>query len=160
MRRTLVTAIVVLLATVGLAVPAGAGSNRNFVAPMDGRQESPPVDTHATGVAKFKVSKDGSSVAFKVIVANIDNVFAAHLHCAPAGANGAVGATLFATTPPNLGRVNGILAQGTLTGPDGGNACGWSNVADMIAAMRDGDTYVNVHTSPGTPSGEIRGQVR
>jgi hypothetical protein len=159
MRRALVIGLAVLLALL-LAAPADAGVNRNFVAPMDGRQENPPVDSNATGVAKFNVERDGAAVGFKLIVANIDNVFAAHIHCGPAGVNGPVGVTLFAVPPPNLGAVNGILAQGTITAPDPGNGCGWSDVDALVAAMEAGVAYVNVHTMPGTPTGEIRGQIR
>jgi hypothetical protein len=79
---------------------------------------------------------------------NIDNVFAAHIHCAAAGSNGGVGVTLFEGDPA-LGAFNGILAVGTIIGPDADDNCGWSNFADVLAEMRSGDTYVNVHTLPG-----------
>ena len=71
-------------------------------------------------MAKFKLSKDGTALAFKVNVANIDNVFAAHIHCGAVGVNGPVGVTLFAGAPAG-GRVNGTLAEGTITAPDPGN---------------------------------------
>ena len=158
MRRTLVLLIAIALLAL-VALPVQAGNNRNFVAPMDGGQENPPVDTNATGVAKFKVAKDGSSMDFKVNVANIDNVFASHIHCGAVGVNGPVGVTLF-MGPAGGGPVNGTLAQGTITAPDPGNACGWADLAAVISAMQSGDTYVNVHTNPGTPSGEIRGQIK
>jgi hypothetical protein len=157
MRRALVIMSVVLMMLV-LAAPAQAGTN--FAAPMKGAQENPPVDTNATGVATFKVSQDGSSIQFKVNVANIDNVFAAHLHCGAVGVNGAVGVTLFVASPPILGTVNGVLARGTITAPDVGNLCGWTDLASVVAAMESGNTYVNVHTNPGVPTGEIRGQVK
>lgn len=159
MRRTfvlMVTAALVLL----LAVPVQGGENRNFVAPLEGEQENPPVATDATGVAKLKLSKDTSTLDFKLIVANIENVFAAHIHCGAVGVNGPVGVTLFFTPPPNLGRVDGILAQGSITAPDPGNACGWADLAEVVTAMRSGDTYVNVHTFPENPGGEIRGQIK
>ena len=159
MRRTLMLvlgAVLVLL----MAVPVQAGGGGNFVAPLDGGQENPPVATNATGVAKFQLSADGTALGFKLIVANLDNVFASHIHCGRVGVNGPVGVTLFFTPPPNLGTANGILAQGTITAPDPGNACGWSDLAAVAAALGSGLTYVNVHTLPGTPSGEIRGQIK
>lgn len=156
MRRTLIATIVVLF-MLGIASPVGAGTNRNFVSPLDGGQEVPPVDTNGTGVARFKVSKDGSSVGFKLIVANLQDVFAAHIHCAPVGVNGPIGVTLFMGAAD--GRVNGILSQGTIEEPDPGNACAWEDLDDVVAALHSGDTYVNVHT-PDVPGGEIRGQVR
>ena len=94
-----------------------------------------------------------------MIAANIDNVVAAHIHCGAVGVNGPVGVTLF-LGPANQGAQNGILAQGTITAPDSGNGCGWADLAAVEAALRSGSTYANVHTLPGTPSGEIRGQIK
>jgi hypothetical protein len=48
-----------------------------------------------------------------------------------------------------------ILADGTFTAA---NVSGIS-YADLVAAIRAGDTYVNVHTTQ-FPGGEIRGQLR
>ena len=159
MRRTFMLMLVAALVLL-LAVPVYGGDNRNFVAPLDGGQEVPSVDTDATGVAKFQLSSDGNTLGFKLIVANIENVFASHIHCEVVGETGPVGVTLFFAPPPNLGSMNGILVQGAITGPDGGNGCGWANLDDVLDAMRDGAAYVNVHTLPGTPSGEIRGQIK
>jgi CHRD domain len=101
-------------------------------------------------------------------VANLDNVVAAHIHCGAVGVNGPVGVTLF-TGAPAGGRVNGTLAEGTITAPDAGNGCGWTDLAAVLAAMGSGNTYVNVHTNDGIPpvntgpgdfpGGEIRGQI-
>jgi hypothetical protein len=167
MRRTIVLLAMLALGLLALAPSALAGDN--FVATLSGDQEVPPRDTQAVGVATFKLREDGTALAFKVNVANIDNAFAAHIHCGAVGINGPVGVTLFMGTPAG-GRVNGTLAQGTITAPDPGNACGWTDLAAVLAAMGSGDTYVNVHTNDGVappntgpgdfPGGEIRGQVR
>jgi len=71
------------------------------------------------------------------------------------------------TSAPARGTVNGTLAQGTITAPDPGNACGWTDLAAVVAALQSGNTYVNVHTNDGVapantgpgdfPGGEIRG---
>jgi CHRD domain len=164
MRRAILLAVMLALA---LAPTALAGDN--FVATLSGDQEVPARDTRAVGVAKFKLSKDGTALEFKVNVANIDNVFAAHIHCGAAGVNGPVGVTLFAGAPAG-GSVNGTLAEGTITAPDAGNGCGWTDLAAVLAAIESGNTYVNVHTNDGVappntgpgdfPGGEIRGQIR
>jgi hypothetical protein len=164
MRRTILLAGVLVLA---LAPAALAGDN--FVATLSGDEEVPARDTRAVGVAKFKLRDDGAALAFKVNVANIDNVFAAHIHCGAVGENGPVGVTLFAGAPAS-GSVNGTLAEGTITAADPGNACGWSDLASVLAAIESGNTYVNVHTNDGVappntgpgdfPGGEIRGQIR
>jgi len=138
------------------------------VAPLSGGQEVPARDTQAVGVATFKLRDDATALLFKINVANIDNAFAAHIHCGAVGVNGPVGVTLF-TSPPAGGVVNGTLAEGTITAADLGNACGWTDLASVLAAIQTGDTYVNVHTNDGVappntgpgdfPGGEIRGQV-
>jgi hypothetical protein len=161
MKRFGAVMIVAAIAAIGFTTPVGAkgGGQRNFVAPLSGGEEVPPVATQATGVAKFQLSKDGSQLSYKINVANMQGVAAAHIHCAPAGVNGPVGVTLFAGPP--AGPVQGTLVQGVITAPDPANGCGWADLASAVASMRSGATYVNVHTiPPGVPSGEVRGQVK
>jgi hypothetical protein len=146
---------VVLLALILATASVAAARPQNWRAHLSGAEENPPVETDATGQAIFQLR--GDSMSFKLIVANIDNVVAAHIHCGVVGVNGPVGVTLFSGPPDS---VNGILSQGAFDAPDDGNACGWADLAALTAAMDSGDAYVNVHTNPGTPSGEIRGQIR
>jgi len=167
MRRTIVISAGLALALLALAPPAVAGDN--FVAPLSGDNEVPARDTQAVGVATLKVRDDGAALVFKINVANLDNAVAAHIHCGPPGVNGPVGLTLFLGAPGG-GSFQGTLAEGTATAPDPGNACGWTDLAAVIAAMQSGNTYVNVHTNDGVPpvntgpgdfpGGEIRGQVQ
>lgn len=171
MKARIMTVLTVLavLATVSASV-ALAGTNRNYGTHLTGANEVPARDTQAQGQAIFNVSKEGSSINFRLIAANIDNVVAAHIHCAAAGANGSVGVNLFTGGTPGSGRFSGVLAAGTITAPNGGNTCGWATVADIVAAFDAGTAYVNVHTNDGVaptntgpgdfPGGEIRGQVR
>jgi hypothetical protein len=84
---------------------------------------------------------------FRLVVENINNVRAAHIHCAPAGVNGPVGVTLF--SGGGLGPTNGILSQGIATAPDATTTCPWTSLADVVNAMRSGNAYVNVHTNDG-----------
>jgi hypothetical protein len=159
-------ALLLAFAVVGLA--AAGTDQRNFRTHLNGAEEVPARDTKAQGQAIFHLSKDGTSLDFKLIVANIENVVAAHIHCGATGVNGPVGVTLFVGTPAS-GRVDGVLAEGTITAPDPGNGCGWADLGAVVAAMRSGNTYVNVHTNDGVPpantgpgdfpGGEIRGQV-
>ena len=166
MRRTIVLVLTAVLAVLGLALTASAGEN--FVAPLSGAQEVPARDTHAVGVATFKLSEDGTALLFKVNVENIDNAFAAHIHCGAVGVNGPIGVTLFMGAPAG-GAFDGTLAEGTITTADPDNACGWTDLESILAALESGNTYVNVHTNDGVappntgpgdfPGGEIRGQI-
>ncbi|MDX1638190.1 MAG: CHRD domain-containing protein [Balneolaceae bacterium] len=141
-----------------------ANIQRNYRTHLSGKTEVPePVDTKAQGEAIFKLSKDGSYISYKLIVANIENVFMAHIHLAPEGVNGPVGVWLYPGDgpPPQLieGTTNGILAEGVimvddLTGPLAGN----DSLEQLLDAMQNGGAYVNVHTTQN-PAGEIRGQI-
>jgi hypothetical protein len=94
------------------------GKVLTFTAPLSGRQEVPSNDSRATGNAVFQLSKDGTELSYKLIVANIQNVTMAHIHLAPAGANGPVVLWLYPSSPPAqliAGRSQGILAEGTVT---------------------------------------------
>ncbi|MBK8902331.1 MAG: PQQ-dependent sugar dehydrogenase [Anaerolineaceae bacterium] len=131
-------------------------NRRRFRADLTGAEEVPPVDTDAEGIATFQTNAAETAVRYELRVRNIEDVLAAHIHCAPVGENGPVGVTLFSGGPVT---VQGVLARGTITSPDPGNSCGWITVADVVAALRSGDTYVNVHTA-AHPPGEIRGQIK
>ncbi|MFZ5654398.1 MAG: CHRD domain-containing protein [Pseudomonadota bacterium] len=133
--------------------PLGAWAG-NFVAHCNGDAEVPPVDTAGQCQAVFKVR--GDTLDYLLVVANVREVVAAHIHCAPEGVDGPIGVTLYGGAPVST---SGILAQGPILAPDVGNACGWVELADVIAALAAGDTYVNVHTV-ANPGGEVRGQVR
>ena len=90
---------------------------------------------------------------------NTNEIFAAHIHCAPPGENGPIGVTLFMGS---FTKESGRLAKGNIKTPDAGNQCGWAVMDDIVAAMQSGNAYVNVHTtaeSGGVPSGEIRGNL-
>jgi CHRD domain len=167
MKRAIVLALMGGL-LVGLLGSTVSAQPTTFRAVLSGGDEVPARDTRARGVATFRLDAEGTELGFQLVVANIENVFAAHIHCGVAGVNGPVGVTLFMGTPGG-GRTDGVLAEGTVTAPDPGNGCGWADLGAVVAAMESGNTYVNVHTNDGIeppntgpgdfPGGEIRGQV-
>lgn len=125
---------------------------QSFRAHLSGDEEVPAVNTNATGQTLFKLSKDGTSLSYKLIVANIENVAAAHIHIGERGSNGPVAVTLYSGLIP--GRTNGILAEGVITS----EMVNGYTLAELVDIMLNGGTYVNVHTSQN-PGGEIRGQI-
>jgi hypothetical protein len=166
MKRISVTLIVILtiLLTTGV-VYAEPAVPENFIAPLSGGEEVPAVATNARGVAILQLSKDGTELSYKLIVANIRNVTQAHIHCGAKGVNGPVVVFLFGFDPAGVS-VNGVLAEGTITATNviprpNSPACpaGVANFDDLLAKMRSGDAYVNVHTVTNPP-GEIRGQIK
>lgn len=145
------------------AVLKSAPMVKNFRAHLSGDQEVPAVETNATGQAIFQLSKDGMTLSYKLIVANINDVRMAHIHLAPAGVNGGVVVWLYpASAPPVLipGKSNGILAQGEITEADvtGALAAEDEPFEALLEAIKAGNTYVNVHTV-AYGGGEIRGQI-
>lgn len=142
---------------------AGAGDNRSFGAHLVGDEEVPSNESRAQGQALFKVSQDGTEISYKLIVSNIENVVAAHIHEALPGVNGPVVVPLFGPAAPGGGRTDGVLAEGTITGAP-------VFIGGLIERMEAGLMYVNVHTNDGIapvntgpgdfPGGEIRGQIR
>lgn len=149
-----------LLASMPMAWASGHQSN--FVAHLSGDEEVPPVDTRAQGQAKFQLSKDGSELDFKLIVANIENVTQAHIHLGPRGVNGPVVVWLYPSAPPPVlipGRSDGVLSEGTITADDLVGPLDGASLADLVEAMATGNAYVNVHTSQ-SPAGEVRGQIK
>lgn len=141
---------------------AGKGHHLiNFRANLSGDQEVPSANTRARGQAIFQLSKDGTELSYKVIVANIQNVTMAHIHFAPAGSNGPVVAWLYpSSAPPQLipGRFNGVLAEGVITSGNLAGPLAGKDLSDLIDLILEGNTYVNVHTLQ-FPAGEVRGQI-
>ncbi|MBI4201557.1 MAG: CHRD domain-containing protein [Chloroflexi bacterium] len=151
-----------VLAISTLTAGASGPTVQNFVTHLSGDEEVPARDTRAQGQAIFQLSTDGTELSYVLIVANINNVTQAHIHVAPPGVNGPVVAWLYPSAPPAElipGRFSGVLAEGTIT-PDSlvGPLAG-STLEDLLEMMREGNTYVNVHTLQ-FPGGEVRSQIR
>src|ERR1044071_682293 len=141
----------------------------NFVAHPIGDNEVPPHETKAQGQAVFHLSADGTTMEYRVLVADINNVVASHIHIGPAGVNGPIVVFLFGNAPPGGGLVNGVLAEGSFTAANFTNVLAGHPMSDLVAALKSGNAYVNVHTNDGIaptntgpgdfPGGEIRDQV-
>ncbi|MGQ0796325.1 MAG: CHRD domain-containing protein [Methanobacteriota archaeon] len=142
----------------------------HWFAVLSGAQEVPATETLAWGAATFSLSPDGSTMRYQLIVANIWNVVASHIHLAPAGVNGAVVQFLYGPAAPAGGRLDGVIAQGTFTAASFVGPLAGQPMSALVDAMQSGNAYVNVHTSDGVaddpgpagdyPGGEIRGQIQ
>lgn len=162
-RRRFLTAVgcsgVTLVST---GVATARGHNRNFRAHLSGDNEVPPVETNAQGQAIFQLNKTGDALSYKLNVANIDDVFMAHIHNAPAGVNGPVVTWLYPEDGPPAeqipDRFDGVLAESTITADDLVGPLGEDTIDDLVELLRAGEAYVNVHTT-AHPAGEVRGQI-
>jgi hypothetical protein len=166
MKRLHIILILTIVALLSIAGSAGAETGqRNFRAHLAGDGEVPAVDTLAQGQAIFQLNEDGTELHYKLIAANIDNLFMAHIHMGPADGTGPIVVWLYLHPQPANpmdglieGRFDGVLAEGTITADDLTGPLGGGSLGDLLEAMRAGNTYVNVHTLQN-PSGEVRGQI-
>lgn len=132
-----------------------AGPVLSFATHLSGSQEVPPNASQATGQAIFRLSADGTELYYRLVVANIEDVTASHIHMAEAGVNGPVVAFLYSGLIP--GMFNGILAEGVITSANLVGPLAGQTLEALINLMLAGSTYTNVHTTQ-FPGGEIRGQ--
>jgi hypothetical protein len=169
--RTRFRATALLGVVLSAATGGGALARDHFVAVCSGGEEVPiPRPTRARGTAVLHVINDGTEIAYRLIVSNIHNVVAAHIHLAPEGMNGPVVAFLYGPAAPAGGRNDGPLAQGVIREGDLLGPLAGGPLSALIEAMRAGGTYVNVHTDDGVapvdtgpgdfPGGEVRGQIQ
>jgi hypothetical protein len=164
--RTLAVLFVIGLVTVGAAV---AGVNHKWRVHLNGAMEVPVRDTHGQGQATFKLSHDGSAISFRLSVAHIENVIAAHIHLGAPGVNGPIVVFLYGPVPPGGGPVEGVLSTGTFTAANLVGPLAGQPLSALLAAIGAGTAYVNVHTNDGHdppntgpgdfPGGEIRGDI-
>jgi hypothetical protein len=160
MKKAMILLLLLLTFTATASVAADPGP-KNFRAHLAGAFEVPPVITQATGQAIFKVSADGSTITYRLIVANLEDTLQAHIHVAPVGQNGSVVAFLYPDAPPPVlieGTFSGVLATGEITAEDLRGPLAGLTIADLVAQLESGNAYVNVHTV-ANPGGEIRGQI-
>ena len=170
--RTLGVLFAVGLVAVSVAV---AGVNGNWSVHADGSLEVPARDSKGQGQAIFRLSEDGSSLDYKLIASNIENVFMAHIHREAPGVNGQIVVWLYPSTavapgPLGAGRTDGVLAEGTITGANLVGPLAGQPLSALVDAMQNGNAYVNFHTNDGVgatntgpgdfPGGEIRGDIR
>lgn len=127
---------------------------------LTGSQQVGPVSTDASGKATVRLIHNGTAISFRVIVCNIENVIASHIHVGPAGTNGKVIIPFFGGQTLSSPHGCKTLAEGIRTAADLNTKAdptitSWS---DFVKALLAGNTYINVHTT-ANPGGEIRGQL-
>lgn len=149
-------AAVLVLATCSDNDTTGVTVTQKYAATLTGASQRPtPVTSSATGTATFEYVSDLKTLFYRVDVAGIDSVIAAHVH-APADTGGTAGVilNLFLGPPKGLA-FTGTLAQGV---GGGLGAPAGMTLDSLLVLLGNGNAYVNVHTRLH-PAGEIRGQV-
>jgi hypothetical protein len=159
-----ITKLLVLVLTVpivGIAVvltslaPSTVFANHEFATNMTGQEEVPPVNTQAVGETILVQDLPlNQTIHYFVNVTGIEGITQGHIHSGAEAENGPIVVTLFNFESPQSAVLeNGTFAASNLEGPMQGKT-----MPDLIAAMKNGSTYVNVHTEQN-PNGEVRGQL-
>jgi hypothetical protein len=149
---------------VGSYAIAGGGKKNLKADELSGYQENPDISTTGTGSFEATIDDDAQTITYELTYSALEGgaASAAHIHFGKRAVNGGVSAFLCGggdkpACPAMAGTVNGVVDAADVVGPAGqGIAAG--EFAELVAAMRAGHSYVNVHT-PTWPGGEIRAQV-
>jgi hypothetical protein len=172
-----VLAGVIFLATVATVTHLTASGDRDhdrdnrLRATLVGFNEVPVVSTAATGRLKAEI-KNEQSIEYELTFSGLQGVVAqSHIHVAQKDVNGGIvlwlcqgtaraPAAVAALTPecPQEGTVTGTLTSANVI-PVGTQQIGANELNEVLAAIRAGFAYANVHTAP-SPGGEIRGQIK
>ncbi len=166
---------VTLMLLLTTALTAADNSDR-IQANLIGYEEVPSVSTPAHGKFTAIIAKDDQSISYELSYSDlVGTVQQAHIHFAQKAVNGSIVVWLCqtATTPAPAAVANitpNCPQSGTVTGTiTPANVIAASTTSQMIvageldeviAAIRAGVAYANVHATPLNPGGEIRGQIQ
>ena len=161
-----------LLLGIGSATVASA---EEIHATLVGFQEVPAVSTVASGEFRATINHDDESIDYELKFEGLQGtVQQSHIHVAQRSVNGSIVIWLCQTTTtpapasvagltpfcPQSGSVSGhITAANVIAASTVSQQITAGELAEVIAAIRAGVAYANVHTTPLSPGGEIRGQI-
>jgi CHRD domain-containing protein len=187
MRKVVLALMVVIGAASTLVIAsfatAGDGSHR-FKAPggLIGYQEVPAISTMGNGSFQAKISDDNTSFDWSLSYDALQGtVTQAHIHFGQTSVSGGISIWLCGTPAPGptgppgtktcpspSGTVTGTATAANVVGPGRsvsptgtvtvGQGIEPGEFNEILAAIRAGKAYANVHTSLW-PAGEIRGQL-
>jgi CHRD domain len=171
--------IVALLVVFGAGSYALADGNKSQIKSdeMTGYLEAPPVSSNATGSFHATIDDDSDEIHYTLTYAGLEAPVAqAHIHFGQRSVSGGISAWLCegtvqspsASTPPCPGQggtVSGRITPTEVIGPGaafppgpGGQGIAPGEFEELVAAIRAGRAYANVHSAK-FPPGEIRGQL-
>lgn len=169
MQRTRSARLGFQLAAAGLFSVAGVAQAHDVDAHLDGLSEVPSISTTATGKFSANIDETAGTITYRLAYNGLEGeVRQAHIHFGQRRVNGGVmlwlcqttfnpDPTGLAPTCPQSGPVTGTLTAANVVGPTG-QGVDAGGFADVVAAIRAGVAYANVHTTK-FPSGEVRAQL-
>ena len=151
LKRSFIAAAFALAACGGSSGPA-----THFGATMNGANEVPAKTTTATGDATYTIN--GTTVNYTINWTGLSgNATAGHIHVGTPDVAGQVVVPFSAIPKTASGTYTGSFTAADVQAATGGTVTVAKNDYDaLVAAMRAGNTYTNIHTA-ANPGGEIRG---
>jgi CHRD domain len=162
--KMIITCILGCLIAVVSAIPvlSYAQQQTDFSATLSGKNVSPPVNTPATGIAKFHLNPNGT-LSYQVDVNNINGAIGVPIRL-KSGVDLAELLNVYQTVnqkafTQSLGVTNGVLAKGVITAANLlGPLIGNHSATDLIPFFTNKSANVIVRTQ-GNQMGEIEGQI-
>ncbi len=149
-------AFVLGLVAVGVAI---AGMNGHWSTHRDRRPRGAGDASPAQAQATFKLSHDGSSLSYKLNVANIENVIQAHIHMAMSGRqrpDRRLVVSELTAGPAHPGTVErNALAKGRSPLEISSGPLAGQPLTALVNAIDAGNAYVNVHTTAVPARGDF-----
>lgn len=171
MRRIATRSLLVLgvIGALGLGSYALAGEGSKKVkGDLDGYEEVPALSTPGSGEFRAQIDDRKDEIHYTLRYGGTETpVTQSHIHFGNVSVNAGISAFLCSNLgngpagtqacPPAGGTISGTIVPANVIGPAGqGIAAGQFD--ELVAAIRAGSTYANVHTT-GYPGGEIRAQL-
>jgi CHRD domain len=168
---TLALAAVAALAAGSLAL-AGAGKKNVEADALSGYMEgSPggPISTTGHGTFEATIDDAAEELHYTLTYADLEgDVLQSHIHFGHRDVNGSISVFLCTNLgngpagtpacPPPPATVTGTITAADVTSLAAGQGIGAGEFDELVAAIRAGKTYANVHSSTW-PGGEIRAQI-
>ena len=165
------TFVMTRLSLAGLALCAAAASANGppeMRAQLSGYHEVPAVSSKASGHFRMRIDRQDASITWELHYEGIESaVQQAHIHFGQHSVNGGISVFLCSNLgngpagtqacPQAQGTLSGTITAAQVIGPSGQGLAA-TEFDELLAAIRSGVTYVNVHSAQ-FPGGEIRGQI-
>ncbi len=176
--RSIVRVFSVGVAGLGIAVAGVASADHDhgrreevIRAQLVGYNETPSVSTPAKGTFRAVIDEDAGTITYTLRYDGIGAVTQSHLHLGQHHTAGGI-VVFLCTNLPNApagtvvqpcptaqpAEITGIIRMADVTGNIATQQIAPGEFAELVAAIRAGAVYVNIHSTP-SPAGEIRGQI-
>jgi hypothetical protein len=148
-----------------------------FFAELKPTNEVPALSSTGSGKFKATIDEANQTITYELSYQALEAAPGqAHIHIGQRSVNGGVTVFLCGNAPtvppaaipqppacpPSPATVSGVLTADMIVGPAGqgiaATTAAGNEFAELVALLRDGVTYVNVHTVK-FPGGEVRGQI-